>query len=414
MLFCIAKYAIDNNIIMNFYLLLYPLVFFLLFISIKSKRKFPCYIVSLGLYLSTGIACIALYSMEDYKSSVSPEAILYHIIMLILLIVPIKHYDKFAYRNFEFISDKTLRPFTYLLIVISIFSIYISSENISFDRILTDVVGIRSELAENNVAENGIVGWITYYARIFWSVALVLMFYYIIYYPKQKALIFLLFISSLSQVVHSLTFAGRDIVLKYIFVFFILMLLFRFDLPKGTKKRLYKIFIVIILVFISFFILISLLRWDMNETAQLSTTESIIAYWGQPFLYFSGYYENFALKGATNGSIHFPIFTSTSMSRYALNDYVMSNINLNTFATSIGTWVFEIGALTASIVAIVHHFLMIGLKRKKKSIFTIIYITWVFEFTFFSLFYYIYTINLSFLASILFIKILEISSNYHK
>lgn len=397
-----------------FSLFLYPLLFFVLFASTNNKRLYPCYLSTLALYFLAGVTCLVFYSIQQYKSPVSPVAIFYHIIMLGLLINPIKKYDRFAYEKCEIIQEKKLKPFVYVLIAISLYSIYDSFQNITVDRILTDVQSIRAELAENGNYRGGMSGYITYYARIYWSLALLLMFYYLVYYPQKKLLILLLFISSLSQVIESFTIAGRDIVLKYIFIFLILNLLFRNELPQSTKRALRKVFVLTGSLFVGFFALISALRWDLNDTASMSTQEALIAYLGQPFLYFSEYFENFAGKGATNGAIHFPIFTKTMVSRFNLADSVNVNMMLNTFSTSIGTWLFETGAFIAAIITVIHSLFMQNLKRKRKTIFSLIYIIWVFEFIFFSLFYYVYTINLSFVASILFIKMLEVLSNSRK
>lgn len=396
------------------YLLMYPLLFGVLFASTKNKRLYPCYLSTLALYFLAGATCLIFYSIQKYKSPVSPVAIFYHIVMLGLLIVPIKKYDRFAYNKGEIIQEKKLKPFVYVLIVTSLYSIFESFQNISFNKILTDVVSIRTELAEGGNYSGGISGYITYYARIYWSIALILMFYYLAYFPKRKLTILFLFISSLSQVIESFTIAGRDIVLKYIFIFFISILLFRNELPRATKRTLIKVFIFVISSFLGFFALISILRWDMNETASMSTQEALIAYLGQPFLYFSEYFENFAEKGATRGAIHFPIFAQTMLSRFNISDSVNVNMTLNTFSTSIGSWLFETGALMAAVITVIHSLLMHNLKRKKKTIFTLIYVIWTFEFIFFSLFYYVYTINLSFIAGILFIKMLEFLSDRKK
>jgi len=395
-------------------LFLYPLLFGVLFASTNNKRLYPCYLSTRALYFLAVVTCLIFYSIQQHKSPVSPVAIFYHIIMLGLLINPIKKYDRFAYNKTAIIQEKKLKPFVYVLIAISLYSIYDSFQNITVDRILTDVQSIRADFAEGGSYTGGISGYVTYYARIYWSLALLLMFYYLVYYPQKKLLILLLFISSLSQVIESFTIAGRDIVLKYIFIFLILNLLFRNELPQTTKRTLKKIFILTGGIFVGFFALISILRWDMNETASMSTQEALIAYLGQPFLYFSEYFENFAEKGATSGAIHFPIFTSTMVSRFNMSDSVNVNMTLNTFSTSIGSWLFETGALIAAVITVVHSLLMYNLKRKEKTIFTLIYVIWTFEFIFFSLFYYVYTINLSFVASILFIKMLEILSNSKK
>lgn len=397
-----------------FCLFLYPLLFGVLFASIKDKRLYPCYLSTLALYFLAGITCLIFYSIQTYKSPVSLVAIIYHIVMLGILIVPIKKYDRFAYNKSEIIQEKKLTPFVYVLIVTSLYSIFESFQNISFNEILTDVVSIRTELAEGENDSGGVLVYITYYARIYWSIALILMFHYLAYYPKRKLTILFLFISSLSQVIESFTIAGRDIVLKYIFIFFISILLFRNELPRSTKRTLKKIFILTGGIFVGFFALISILRWDMNETASMSTQEALIAYLGQPFLYFSEYFENFAEKGATSGAIHFPIFTKATSSRFNMSDTINVNMELNTFSTSIGSWLFETGALMAAIITVVHSLLMQNLKRKKKTIFSLIYIIWVFEFIFFSLFYYVYAINLSFIVSILFIKMIEVLSNSTK
>jgi oligosaccharide repeat unit polymerase len=365
------------------------------------------------IYFIGGIGSLFFYKMQSSDSIISLGAIIYHILMLLLLILPLQNFDKYAYSKTEIIPEIKLRPFVYILVIISIISIFDSIQYISFDNILNDIVGVRQSQVEINPLQGTLLGYVTYYARIYWSIALILMFYYLAYYPSKKIIILLLFISSLSQVIESFTIAGRDIVLKYIFIFIILILFFRFKLPKKVKKNIYTLFIIIVCSFASFFVLISLLRWDLNSTAKISTSESLLSYLGQPLLYFSGFFQNFATDGATGGSIHFPLFAYGDItSRHNLNNEVMANIQLNTFATSIGTWVFELGALLASIIAIIHSILIYHLKRKKNTIFTIIYIVWVFEFIFFSYFYYVYTINLGFIASILFVKILEILYNY--
>lgn len=387
---------------------LYPALFFYLLIRTKNKKKNVPYVLLLCLYLFAGVCTILYYNANTSKSFISLEAVVYHLITLLLIIIPFKRFNKFSYKKIEVIPEKTLRPFALLLIIFSFISIGLDIVNIDTNRIAADVVGIRQDMAEGGNVRSGLLNYINYYACIYWSSALVIMFYYMAFYPSKKTIIFLLLIASLTVVIRSFTIAGRDIVLKYLFIITTLYFFFRDYMNEDWRGNLKKMMFVLGGLFISFFIFISYLRFSVNITSNTTMSESFLSYAGQPFLFFSDFYRDFSDNGATGGAIHFPLFTGKQMmSRFDLSQTIIANASLNSFSTAVGSWLMEFGAIGAAIVAILHNLIATYVGHRKNNIFTFIYIAWLYEFVFFSLFYYVYTFNLSYVASILFIVVLE-------
>ena len=140
----------------------------------------------------------------------------------------------------------------------------------SFENLWLDVDSIRSNLMSDaeEMGEGGrFQDYLEAFSNSFHGLALALAFYLIRFYPKLKLLIIVLFICSLSQVVHSLIYAGREYMIKYIFTIVLIYILLAKNVSEDWKHVMKRGIFIITIVGSFLFITITILRFsDSNLT----------------------------------------------------------------------------------------------------------------------------------------------------
>ncbi len=387
-------------------LYLYILFYLLFILFTKNKSKKVIFLCTLTMYLSSSIASVYIYDIMYKGYPIILEAIVFHIVMLFLLLFPLQGYDKYKYIKIPREDDKKLKIFSIIIISLCLFKMYFDIQNVNLNILLTDVQSLRNALVENTFREsNIIVRYLNFFADQYWGVALVLAFYYMRYYPHKKRLITLLLISSLGVIVSGLRVGAREYFIKYIYLFLILTYWYSSTIAAQWGKIIRRLFIVIGCCFVSFFLLITILRFGENSTYD-SPIESLLSYLGQGYIHFSSYFIEFQ-DGVTGGALKFPVFVGKSVSNFNLSDEIYSKATLNAFSTTIGSWVFDVGIIITVIITILHNFIFRRIAKKKASIFNLIYIIWIYDFIFSCMFFYNETINGSRILSILLIVFFE-------
>lgn len=395
-------------------LYLYILFYLLFILFTKNKSKKVIFLCTLTMYLSSSIASIYIYDIMYKGYPIILEAVVFHIMMLFLLLFPLQKYDQYKYINLPREDDKKLKIFSIIIISLCLFKMFFDIQNINLNILLSDVQSLRNALTEGSFREsNAIIRYFNFFASQYWGVALVLAFYYMRYYPHKKRLITLLLISSLGVIVSGLVVAAREYLIKYIFLFLILTYWFTSSISSYWKRKIRMSFIVLSGVFISFFLLITFLRFGETSTYD-SPLDSMFSYFGQGYIHFSTYFTEFE-DGLTKGAIRFPFFAGKSVSAYDLNEIFYTDAGLNSFPTTIGSWYLEVGFIWTIIITLIHFFVFIHIGKSKFTIFKLIYVIWIYDFIFSCMFFYNEVLNGSRILSILLIIIFErISFNSSK
>lgn len=371
---------------MKYLILLYPLFFLLVFLWGKDKRSHLLYNIIVLIYFFAGLSSVYIcFYLEAYKNlPITIGAILYQLFLLFLLLKPIRLYDERG--KMPLLKPNTeVHFFTIFIIGIILVYFFEGIQNVSMERIMIDVQGLREELIEQEGAIS-FFGYIAFVAKQLSVVPVALMFYYMVNQPERKILICALFLCGLAFPFVELQFAAREYLIKYLFVLFCLYMCIKDKLSQQWKKTVKFYGIITAVPILSIFFLITFQRF--GDTSDSDVTNSLFSYFGQGYAYFTEAFLAFP-DGMSEGSSCFPIFGGSSHSAYNVGQQVYSSIHFNVFRTTIGSWLLDCGWLLTIIITIIYFLLFrkIGMLRYHNA-FTLIYMGWVYDFIFQALFFF--------------------------
>ena len=390
-------------------LYLYILFYLLFILFTKNKSKKGIFLCTLIMYLSSSIASLYIYNTFYKGYPILLEAVIYHILMLFLLLYPLQRFDKYKYLELPKVDYKKISFLSNVIIVLCLFKMVLDLQNININLLFSNVDSLRNALTEGSFIDSNVFfRYIKFFAGQYWSIALVLAFYYMRHFPQKKITITLLLISSLEVIVSGFVVAAREYLIKYVFLFFILMYWYSSSITFQWKRKIRLSFFVLGALFVSFFLIITFLRFGEMSTFD-SPLDSMFSYLGQGYIHFSTYFTEFE-DGLTKGAIRFPFFAGQSLSAYNLNEIFYTDAGLNSFPTTIGSWYLEVGFIWTIIITLLHNCIFRRIGNKKVSVFNLIYIIWIYDFIFSCMFFYNEVLNGSRILSILLIVVFERTS----
>lgn len=376
-------------------LLIYPIFFIFLFWLSKKTHLASTYKMILCLFLLGAIsACyIRVRPNLDFMTiPLNTIAIIYHCIMLSVLLYPFKGFDDIGHKTFQQTTSLIENCLVYTIIPISLYYIALSISQLNINMILVDVTSMRDSLIESYGETGTLNTYLKAFCTTFHGMALSIAFYYMIYKPEKRLLIIILLLCSMAQVIHSLNSAAREYIIKYIFVVFMLLLLLKDKISYIWLSKFKRFIIVLSGLAILFFSIVTIVRFTVSDRYN-NPLDSIFSYLGQGFVYFSQRFTDFP-DGIFGGAQSFPIFTGGEKADvYNINSIVNSDYFLNSFSTTIGSWVMDCGIFFTTIACIVHSFFFKSISNLKLNIFTLYYLTYAYEFIFSCLFFYNDTIG---------------------
>jgi hypothetical protein len=373
----------------------YILIFLIYILSVPGIKKKPLYRFILLFYLGSMLTAFFLWNFtSDFTlyHGLSFTAILYHSVVLMFMLYPMRYYDvKLDPSNLYSIPYSKIAPFIFFLIGISSISIYTSIliiKDYSLDNILEIRNAIMIEGEGRELKPSGsLLSHITQMASEYSFITLLLAFYSVIKYPQKKLIIILLFLSSSAYLFYNLEIGGREAFVRYGIDLIIFYFIFRNSLKLSLRRKIRNsilfMFIIILLAAIS----VSLARFGNNQKLVFGT----LGYYGQGFILFSDVFQEFSIDGLTNGKRIFGAFFSNSpISSFNLNQQFSTNIALNSFSTFVGSFVGDLGAIKAIIpYTLFFYFCILVNKVDSRSIFFYIYVLWIVRFFIGGIFYWI-------------------------
>ena len=378
---------------MKIIILLYP-IFFLFYFSTQRKcirMQWPNKALW-AFYLSSSIASTYLVfgipNQDLYKLGII--SIIYNCWMFGILLKTNEKISLLGSKTLMCINPKILFFITWMLIALGIPSFISTISNINVASFIGDILTKRQELGESEEL-GGIIGYISFFSKSYWLLSLVLSFYYLIAFPKKILLICLLLISSLTRVVYGLSHAGRGDVLIYLLVAGMLFLL----LHKKMRPQSIRVFKILgyslIGLLLSVFLIISIVRFGSNNSfysgSDTTTFGAIIKYFGLGFANFSQYFNAFWM-GVDGGASHFPFIVGSAASTMNVSDRINVDFDLNTFSTSIGSLIFDIGIIFTTIFIYVIYYFAKKISRRTLNIFTLFYAAWIYSYLVEAIFYF--------------------------
>lgn len=197
---------------------------------------------------------------------------------LLLFLLPFRLFRESSIKKMVLPSKKILNIFSFLIIVLSFYSIIFFIGSVKNIFLMASLADARN--AKELYFEAGINATIASVAAANYVFAIVLFFINeIIGGSKWKSLLLLL--ASLSEPIHVMSFVGRDGVVFWIFTFVFCYAFFRPYLPVYKTKSLLRSFIVIGSILLIPFVLISVSRFGDSD---VGTGGSFVSYLGHAFI----------------------------------------------------------------------------------------------------------------------------------
>lgn len=259
----------------------------------SAANTIPCMI--------TGGIELTEFSLLNDPKYILPS--LYFYFLLIAFFFPFLHFNECKTEKFELPDEKILGLFSTFIIVTSLFSMTYFLPTISSVFSMGDLGAARTERYKFDMeyVEGGMMNTIATVASSFYEFAIMLFFIYLAKGGHKKRII-LLFISSLSNIIHVLAYVGRDGVIFWLFSFIFEFCLFYPFLKKKIRNAISYTFIVLGVLIMIPFIMISSGRF--GELILLALTD----YMGQPLLNGPLYFGIDADARPHNYGDRFPLF----------------------------------------------------------------------------------------------------------
>lgn len=398
---------------MQYLILIYPLFFLIYYSSIKrSIRTQLPYLALWALFFGSSVASVYLVFTDDiYKNTFfGIISIMYNCWMFSVLL---KTNEKLCHLSKKEIvnTHPIILNFTTLLVIaLGVPSFFYTVSSIDIASFSANILTMRQELGESS-GDSGLMGYLTYFSKSYWVLSLSLAFYYIIKYPKKKIIIGLLFMSSLSRVVYGLSHAGRGDVLIYFLVTVMMFLLLCSKMSYKSKKIFKILGFSVGGLLLCVFILISVVRFGVGNSfysgSDSTAFDAIIRYYGLGFTKFSQEFNAFWL-GVDGGACHFPFFVGRSVSSLNVGERVNVDFELNTFSTSIGGLIFDIGAFFTIFFIYLWYYSASHLSRRPLNVFTLFYAAWLYSYLVEAIFYFSDIFTGARVMSLLFIILLDL------
>ena len=265
---------------------------FLLFACQNSKRK--------GTWLTPSSFLLLIYTLSIFMSIIDiplngdvlvtqekywlPSIEMW--VMLLAFLYPFQRFNESKVEDILVPGRQFLDVFSGVIIVLSLYSILWYFPTV-MNLLRGDLGALRNALyAGEEYVETGIFNTIASTSASLYVFSLLLFFIYLCIGGSKWRLI-LLFISSMSEPIHVLSFVGRDGIVFWIFAVTFLFLVFKPYIQTKKIDKIKKYGILVGTVLLIPFVMISVGRFGDQEGG---TFNAIVNYLGQPYVYGTLYF----------------------------------------------------------------------------------------------------------------------------
>lgn len=334
------------------------------------------------MYISS-VLLVSFYN--NWEISSDSKAYIYMAIILIILLIPFCVIDDNIIETLILPSDKWLKPTILILTIGSLFSalFYIPSAIKALSVGVNEISYIRDLIiatGENPFIRRSIFNTIASIFSTFYMIQIVFFFITIIKERKLNWKSYVILFSSTSYIFLVLSFMGRDCFVFWLLSFLFLYVFFSKFIGNSERRKIKKIFILMMSICIFIFIIITIGRF-------LSSSDSdfiypFLDYMGQGPLFFPDIYNVGLIHNGGSG-IFSLIIKNVDMNTINNNEVVfyMYGIRSNVFRTIVGSLYLNFGEYGTIIFSLVISvFVMLYAPRNKHNwdfSFIIIYVLYV-------------------------------------
>lgn len=278
-------------------------------------------------------------------------AVIYHCVCLLMFLSPIVYVSNKLIHKFRVPNQTGLKLFVYLLLFFSLFSFISLIPKIQSVFAVGDLKTARNLYNYGDLHEEGggILAYLGGIGASFAYFSMFLFFYYLKNFPKERGIIVLLFLCSLTDALSGLSVAGRGGIMRWILMLLFFYFSFHRYIDQKLKRKMIRIVSLMSVPLIAIFTVITIARFSNRE---YPIYVYVFDYLGQSFLYFSYIFNPF-FDSTFGGRMNFPIFFPNDRIDRVLSEEVSANFNLNTFSTFVGSFYKDIGFYRTLLIATV-------------------------------------------------------------
>ena len=356
----------DKFVFVAFFMLLY------LFYNVKRKGRWVCP-SSLLLALWAAMAVLSIptvyfnltVSLEDYQYALPPKiwkGCIAFVLFILLFLSPFTHFKENKIEQLVLPNMRALNTFSTILIILSLYSIIYYLPSAIGVLSSGDLSALRNAGNESEYVKSGIFNTIASVSSSLYPFVLLLFFIYYSIGGHTKR-IFLLIICSFSNVIHVLTFVGRDGVVFWLFNVLFMYSFFRDYLLESQQKKIKKVLIAGAVAAIIPFLAISVSRFISVGSGIGS---SLVSYMGQMAPNYAMYYE-VADRHYNYGS-SFPLYWEITGQVNPKDDemWVDGGTTSNVFGTFIKSFNINFGMTGTIIVGLFMALVFLSIYGSKK------------------------------------------------
>ena len=356
----------DKFIFVAFFMLLY------LFHNVRRKGGWVC-TSSLLLTLWASMAVLSIptvyynltVALENYQYALPSKiwkGCIAFVLYILLFLFPFTRFRENKIEQLVLPNLKILNTFSSVLIVLSIYSIIYYLPSVIGVLSFSDLSALRDAGNESEFVKSGILNTIASVGSSLYPFVLLMFF---IYYSigGHKIRSFLLIICSFSNVIHVLTFVGRDGVVFWLFNVLFMYSFFKDYLGERQQKIIKKTLLVGAIVAIIPFLAISISRFIL---AGSGIGGSLVSYMGQMAPNYAMYYE-VADRHYNYGS-SFPLFWEITGQINPKDDevWVDGGTTSNVFSTFIRGFNTNFGLFGTVVVGVIMALFFMGIYGTRK------------------------------------------------
>lgn len=361
-----------------------PFIYFSFFLSyiLYKKKKFEISAFLVSLYVLTSFFAIlidinGLRSFDTIKYQIGVFPAVLYCLLLTLTIWPFYRLRTRRMYRIRLNKPKLFNFIVYFYFVCFIFVLITSYSSII--KILSGNLGeLRNALYRGETITDINVGGIfkplfivTYIFGRFSIIMILFYFYSITYLKKSKLFNSIVLLSSMSIILMGVIGVDRSKVLYWMLSYGFCLVLFWRRLNKKQHKSILKVSALMLSVVISYFMVLTLSRFDAQDSG---SGGSMISYTGQSFINFCYFFDHVTYKQFSLQRI-FPLIYKLFINNGIENTTQLNEViglqtgkNLGVFSTFIGDIMVASGRFIAFIYCLGFYFislLFLGLRRRR-------------------------------------------------
>jgi oligosaccharide repeat unit polymerase len=330
----------------------------------RKRRKIDIGVILLSLYTLVAIVCVFNYALGGDIWELRLWPFLYLYIVVMLFFRPYFFDNDTLFEKLKVRNRQVLRIMFVLYIFFALVAIYYSLDEAIYNLRTTQWAFIRNELYKgqvelySNQVERAAKIFVDYLRPLF----IILFFYYL---TKKDANTLWLVVSAIAIII-PVTLAAIIVVSRGMFVTLALdlfagYLIFRKGISKAIKKKLGIIFLIFLILALSFSINVTISRFGESQKWL-----SILDYFGHSMLTFNyGIADSIIRFG--NGKYFFDWFLPFLNIEPIDFDLLGSHFGTR-FFTFVGAWYIDFGPVATFLIALILPSLMAGIFRYKKRV----------------------------------------------